>query len=100
MTSVQDLIKKMQELSPVEQQEIATAMKTNPTPYSSSTTNHALMAGPPRLSTFSGESSKGEVRFDQWKLEVKGLIKKTLYSPCVIVQSVRRSLCGTAVDVL
>ena len=64
------------------------------------TTNHTLMAGPPRLSTFSGESGKGDVSFDQWKLEVKGLIKDLLYSPSVIVQSVRRSLRGTAADVL
>ena len=42
----------MQELSPVEQQEIPTAMKTNPTLDSSSTTTHTVMAGPPRLSTF------------------------------------------------
>ena len=98
MTTVQDLIKKMQDLSPVEQQEIAAAMKTSPTPDSSSNTNHTLMAGPPRLSTFSGESGKGEVSFTQWKLEVKGLIKDPLYSPSV--QSVRRSLRGTAADVL
>ena len=90
----------MQNLSPVEQQEIATAMKINPTPDSSSNTNHTLMAGPPRLSTFSGESGKGDVSFDQWKLEVKGLIKDQLNLPSVIVQSVRRSLRGTAADVL
>ena len=65
MTTVQDIIKKMQELSPVEQQDIATAMKTNPTPDSSCTTNHTLMDGPPRLSTFSGESGKTEVSFDR-----------------------------------
>ena len=53
-------------------------MKINPTPDSSSTTTHTVMAGPPRLSTFSGELGKGEVSFDQGKLEVKGLIKDLL----------------------
>ena len=53
-----------------------------------------------RISTFSGEGNKGEVSFAQCRFEVRGLVRDKIYSEPVIVQTLRRSLRGTAADVL
>ena len=36
----------------------------------------------------------------QWRFEVRGLVRDNIYSEPVIVQTLRRSLRGTAADVL
>ena len=52
------------------------------------------------ISTFSDDGNKGEVSFAQWRFEVRGLVPDKIYSEPVIVQTLRRSLRGTAADVL
>ena len=54
----------------------------------------------PRLSTFSGDgTSKGDVKFSHWKFEVNGLIQAGELE-CNIMQSIRRSVRGTAAEVI
>jgi hypothetical protein len=50
----------------------------------------------PRISTFSGESSKTDTPFDLWKYEVGCLVAEKTYSPNVILHAVRKSLKGEA----
>ena len=52
------------------------------------------------ISTFSGDGNKGEVSFAQWRFEVRGLVRDKIFSEPVIAQTLRRSLRGTAADVL
>ena len=54
----------------------------------------------PRIATFSGEEgSKGDASFNRWKYEVKSLMQEGC-STSLVLQSIRRSLKGTAADVL
>lgn len=53
-----------------------------------------------RLSNFSGEASKSDVSFQQWRYEVKGLLRDEIYTEATILQAIRRSLRGTAADFL
>jgi hypothetical protein len=51
----------------------------------------------PRLGQFSGvEAGKGEVSWELWKHEVKGLINSGTYSDQLVLQAMRRSLRGQA----
>ena len=55
----------------------------------------------PRISIFSGDStSKTDVSYQQWRYEVRGLIKDRLYAEPIIMQAIRRSLRGVAADIL
>lgn len=56
----------------------------------------ATIAQLPRVSTFSGDSSKTDAPFDLWKYEVKCLVAEGTYSPNVILHAVRKSLKGEA----
>ena len=97
MANVGDLIADMKNLSPGDQQKLADALKAK---MPDTTITSTVLPGPARLSTFSGEAGKGEVSFDQWRYEVKGLEKDGLYKPALILQTIRRSVRGTAADVL
>lgn len=55
---------------------------------------------PRKLPTFSGDENKNEVRFTQWRFEVKCLLRDPSQSPTLVLQSVRSSLRGTAAEVL
>lgn len=57
---------------------------------------------PPRISIFSGEepTPKGEVGYEVWHYDVKCLQRDPVYAPSVILQTIRRSLKGTASRVL
>jgi hypothetical protein len=54
----------------------------------------------PRVGVFSGEEGKGEVSFQQWVFEVRGLLQGALYGDEVVLQAVRRSLRSKAADVV
>ena len=54
----------------------------------------------PKLPPFSGGDNKGEASFSQWKYELKCLMRDPLYQESTVLQSVRRSLKGTAAGVL
>ena len=51
---------------------------------------------PPRISPFSGEEPvpKGENSFENWKFEVRCLMRDDTYSPSTLTQAVRKSLRG------
>ena len=55
----------------------------------------------PKLPFFSGEDVKpGECSYLQWRTEVQSLIHGSLYPGHILVQAIRRSLRGTAAEVL
>lgn len=54
----------------------------------------------PRLSGFSGSTAKGEVTYPQWKYEIDCLIQEGMYPEPLIMQAIRRSARGAALDVL
>lgn len=55
--------------------------------------------GCPRIVYFSGDAGKGEASYQQWRNEVKCLVNER-QSPANIMQGIRRSLKGTAAEVL
>ena len=52
----------------------------------------------PKISTFSGDSSKQDTAYDQWKYEVECLIREQ-YKESSVAQAIRRSLKGDASSV-
>lgn len=48
----------------------------------------------PRISTFSGDSSKGDIAYDLWNYEVRCLIQDGTYSNETIATAIRKSLKG------
>ena len=54
----------------------------------------------PRLHIFSGLNNKGEVTYQQWRLQLSRLCRDTTYPGTVLLQSVTNSLRSPAVDVL
>jgi len=50
----------------------------------------------PRISTFSGASSKADVSFEAWKFEVKCLMREKACHKDLLLQGVRKSLRGEA----
>lgn len=59
-----------------------------------------VTATPPQLPQFSGGDNKGNIIYQQRAYEVKGLLQSQIYSEALVLQAVRRSLRGTAADVL
>jgi polyhydroxyalkanoate synthesis regulator phasin len=58
-------------------------------------------SGLPRLSLFSGDAgTKGEVTFAQWQYEVMSLTEEGRFSEGLILQMIRKSLRGTAAELL
>ena len=105
MSDVNSLIDQLQGMSPDDRSAVMAAcgksIKVETTPTSSSASvmspGHNMNA---RLSNFSGEKAKGEVSFEQWRYEVKGMVRDKIYPEAIILQAVRRSLRGTAADIL
>lgn len=58
------------------------------------------LTSPPRLSQFSGGENKNDVGYKQWIYEVRGLLKGGLYREALVLEAIRRSVRGTATDVL
>ena len=50
----------------------------------------------PRISTFSGSAAKGDVRFEDWRFEVRCLMHDNAVHEDLLLQSVRNSLKGEA----
>ena len=77
------------------------ASMSNPIPVDIPTVN---MAQPfPKISIFYGDTTvlkKGEVIYDQWKYEVRGLMTSGKFSEEMILQAMRRSVKGEASRVL
>ena len=106
MGDVNDLIEQLKKLSPTDQQQVAAACSVDTDSKSGNTAGASLPANdswrynnPARVSTFSGDCSKSEVSFEQWRFEVRGLIRDKIYPEPVILQTLRRSLRGSAADV-
>jgi hypothetical protein len=53
-----------------------------------------------RLSPFSGDGQKNEVKYHQWRWEIAGLQREGTYSEAAILNVMRRAAKGTALDVL
>lgn len=58
------------------------------------------LTSPPRLSQFSGGENKNDVGYKQWIYEVRGLLRGGLYREALVLEAIRRSVRGTAADVL
>ena len=54
----------------------------------------------PRLSTFCGEDNKGEVNWKTYRFKLQSLLQEQYYSKEQILLGVRRSMKGTASDIL
>ncbi|XP_048236442.1 uncharacterized protein LOC125371765 [Haliotis rufescens] len=54
----------------------------------------------PRLSSFSGDGTKGEVKYKQWHLEIVGCRRENAFSDTSILNAMRRSAKGSAADLL
>ena len=54
---------------------------------------------PPKISTFMGETGRGEVSYEVWRYEVDRLLESTEYSHTVVRSAILRSLKGKASDV-
>ena len=54
----------------------------------------------PRLSSFSGDNNKGDVSYEQWRLEILGLKSEERYTDSCIINAIRRSARGTAAQSL
>ena len=55
-----------------------------------------VLQQPPRISSFSGDTSKGDAAFDLWRYEVKCLLKEGVHTEDSIHQAIRKSLKGEA----
>lgn len=70
------------------------------TPLSRPTSSVNMITQHPRISTFSGETSKAtDTSYEVWKYEVSCLKDDSTYPPHVVSQAIRRSLKGEAAKV-
>ena len=101
MTDVTQLLKDIDNLSPEDKEKIASACRGAKVKAEDGV--GMFTCGPnsqAQISPFSGDGTKGEVSFLQWRFEVHGMLRDEIYPERVILQTLRRSLCGTAADVL
>ena len=59
-----------------------------------------MNTNPPRLSQFSGSGAKGEICYEQWRFEVRGIQKGANYTEALLLQSIRRNVRGPAADLV
>lgn len=59
-----------------------------------------MEVGRPRISMFSGSTAKDSTPFDVWRYEVTCLLADRLYSPDVVMETVRRNVKGDAARVV
>ena len=101
--NVDQLIAAFQSLSDEDQAKVANTfptVKKEPT-ETKTNSNIVTMLNNPRISFFSGESgSKGDVSYDQWRLEVQGLQKDETFTDAILLPHIRRSLRGKAGEVI
>lgn len=72
------------------------AVKQEPTPTGTTSGSHHFA----KISTFYGETGKGEVSFYTWKYEVRCLLEEKVYREEQILQGIRRSCKGEAANIL
>ena len=96
---VKALLAEIGKLSPGDKLKVATAVESKP---DTKTVSQVQLGNgsQARLSLFSGDDAKGDVSFELWKFEVRGLVRDGLFPNAVVLQSIRRSLRGTAADIL
>lgn len=97
-TDMDELLRRIGELSAEDRARVATACGQAPPPGPvGATIGHHAQA---RISQFSGDAAKSDVSFEQWRFEVKGMLRDEIYSEPAILQAIRRSLRGTAAEFL
>ena len=96
---VKALLAEIGKLSPGDKLKVATAVESKP---DTKTVSQVQLGNgsQARLSPFSGDDAKGDVSFELWKFEVRGMVRDGLFPNAVVLQSIRRSLRGTAADIL
>lgn len=94
--SSEDLVKFMTAYSATEGQ-TATSQTMRPEPEVRTT---MVNLQHPRISTFWGESGKGEVNWDCFKFEVEALLIDGIYSSEQIAQGIRRAVRGEVAEIL
>lgn len=105
---LQDLVKQIQDMSAEDREVIAQAcgradIKPDPSGQeglASTASSGSGTGNQTRISQFSGDGAKGDVSFEQWRFEVRSMLKDAIFSEPIILQTLRRSLRGTAADVL
>ena len=109
--SVKDLIRQLQTLSPEERALVSEALqpsvkprnpgvKREPEGLAGSLEQTPIVPHLPRLATFSGDAAKGEMSYEHWRFEVRGLQKDHVFAEPLILQAIRRSLRGKAAEVV
>ena len=94
------LMEAVAKLSPEDKAKISAA--ASPTGKVEATRVHTpdVGQGYARVSQFSGDGGKEDVSFEQFRFEVREMVRDGIYSEPVILQSIRRSLRGTAADIM
>lgn len=104
--SVAEIAEMIKGLSAEDRQQLAQAcgtpeVKREPTAAErAGPSGSSSMGTQARISQFSGEGAKGDVSFEQWRFEVRSMVKDGIFAEPIILQTLRRSLRGTAADVL
>ena len=96
---VKALLAEIGKLSPNDKLKVATAGESKPDTETLSQVQLGK-GSQARLSPFSGDDAKGDVLFELWKFEVRGMVRDGLFPNAVVLQSIHRSLRGTAADIL
>lgn len=105
---IEELITEIEGLRPEDKARLRTALapaldeeeREEPQPKQQEAAGGPVHTMPPRLSNFSGGDSKNDVSYQQWAFEVQGLLQGGIYTEALVLQSIRRSVRGTASDVL
>lgn len=96
--NTRELVTLLGSLSPEEKEQVSAALgEENKDAKPAAIAGHGQT--PPRISQFSGDAGK-DVSYAQWQFEVRGLQRDGNYSEALMLQAVRRSLRGTATEVL
>ena len=81
---VKALLAEIGKLSPDDKFKVATAVESKP--YTKTLSQVQLGNGfQARLSPFSGDDAKGDVSFELWKFEVRGMVRDGLFLLCCCV---------------
>ena len=106
MTDLTPLLEQLAALSPEDKAKAAAALAVKQELGAATTAEASKPSlhgswGQAKLSNFSGDTgAKGEVNYEQWKFEVKSMVKDKIYHEGVILQAIRRSLRGSSSEVL
>ena len=76
--TAENVCKLLEQLSPEDRETVATILrkeKTRENPAVAVFPPAQMNTNPPRLSQFSGSGAKGEISYEQWRFEVRGIQK-------------------------